>query len=178
MEKMKLYHTSNVIIETPDIKRGRENADFGQGFYLTTDYEFCKRWILQDAYINEYELELDDLHVIRFERDQQWFDYIFNNRRKNDKIHADVIIGPIANDTIYETYGVLSSGFIQPSDAAKLLQVGPQYTQVAIKSSKARKKLKWIKADFVPADDGMKNLRFKEEETYQKQLSEAMEEIG
>ncbi len=177
MEKMKLYHTSSVIIEDPDIKHGRENADFGQGFYLTTDYEFCKRWILQDAYINEYELLLDDLDIVRFDRSQQWFDYIYNNRRRNDTIVADVIIGPIANDTIYETYGVLSSGFIQSADAAKLLQVGPEYVQVAIKTDKAKAKLRWINAEFVPADDNMKRIRMQEEEAYQRLLSEAMANI-
>ena len=177
MEKMNLYHTSNMIIENPDIKRGRENADFGQGFYLTSDYEFCKRWILQDAYINVYELDIEGLDVVRFERDQKWFDYIFNNRRKNDKISADVIIGPIANDTIYETYGVLSSGFIESDDAAKLLQVGPEYIQIAIKTDKAKAKLRWLRAEFVPTDDNMKRIRMQEEEAYQKSLSEAMENI-
>lgn len=177
MEKMNLYHTSSVIIEDPDIKHGRENADFGQGFYLTTDYEFCKRWILQDAYINVYELDIEELDVVRFERNQKWFDYIFNNRRKNDKINADVIIGPIANDTIYETYGVLSSGFIESDDAAKLLQVGPEYIQIAIKTDKARSKLRWLRAEFVPADDNMKRIRMQEEEAYQRLLSEAMANI-
>ena len=90
---------------------------------------------------------------------------------------SSVIIGPIANDTIYETYGVLSSGFIQSADAAKLLQVGPEYVQVAIKTDKAKAKLRWINAEFVPADDNMKQLRMLEEESYQKSLSEAMEKI-
>jgi hypothetical protein len=34
---MKLYHGSNVSIETIDLKRGRKGKDFGQGFYLSAD---------------------------------------------------------------------------------------------------------------------------------------------
>ena len=41
---MKLYHTGREEIREPDIRRGRRNADFGQGFYLTPDREFARRW--------------------------------------------------------------------------------------------------------------------------------------
>ena len=54
---MKLYHTSNVEIRVPDIYRGRKNADFGQGFYLSLDWEFSCRWAGKDNIVNEYELD-------------------------------------------------------------------------------------------------------------------------
>ena len=41
---MRLYHTSDREIRNPDLPRGRKNADFGQGFYLTPDREFTYRW--------------------------------------------------------------------------------------------------------------------------------------
>ena len=34
-ERMTLYHTSYQIIREPDVRYGRKNADFGQGFYLS-----------------------------------------------------------------------------------------------------------------------------------------------
>ena len=40
---MILYHTSDQVIQHPDIRYGRKNADFGQGFYLTPDREFTHR---------------------------------------------------------------------------------------------------------------------------------------
>ena len=40
---MKLYHTGTVEIPVPDIRHGRVNADFGQGFYLTPDADFIYR---------------------------------------------------------------------------------------------------------------------------------------
>ncbi|MBQ9562757.1 MAG: DUF3990 domain-containing protein [Lachnospiraceae bacterium] len=41
---LELFHTGYQIIERPDIHAGRTNADFGQGFYLSDDEEFSKRW--------------------------------------------------------------------------------------------------------------------------------------
>lgn len=38
---MKLYHGSNMAIKNPKIFPA---VDFGNGFYLTSDYEQAKRW--------------------------------------------------------------------------------------------------------------------------------------
>ena len=61
-----------------------------------------------------------------------------------DGIEADIIISPIANDTIFDTLGIISSGFLKPDDAIKLLMIGPEYTQVALKTEKAAGQLRWI----------------------------------
>mgnify|MGYP002856729257 CR=1 FL=1 len=39
---MKLFHTSKEIRKKPDIYRGRKNADFVQGFYLSPQIEFVR----------------------------------------------------------------------------------------------------------------------------------------
>lgn len=41
---MILYHTSYQEIRLPDVHFGRTNADFGQGFYLSDNEEFSRRW--------------------------------------------------------------------------------------------------------------------------------------
>ena len=143
---MKLYHTGSVEIPHPDIRRGRANADFGPGFYLTPDADFTYRWAGRDAVVNEYTLDLTGLRVHRFGRDAAWFDYIFQNRRARDTVDADVIIGPIANDTIFETFGIISSGLLDPDDALALLQIGPEYTQVAVKTERTAAQLRWTGA--------------------------------
>lgn len=172
---MKLYHTSNEEIREPDIHRGRKNADFGQGFYLTPDLEFTYRWAGEDAVINEYELEEAGLNIHRFERDEEWFEYIFRNRRVIDGLTADVIIGPIANDTIFDTFGIISSGFLKTKDAMKLLMVGPEYTQVAIKSKKAADRLRWIRSEKCTRINA--ELRKAEQEEYAVAFAEVMQQI-
>jgi len=172
---MKLYHVSDIEIKDPDIRRGRKNADFGQGFYLTPDLEFARKWATGDAVLNEYELETEGLFLKEFKIDATWFDYIYNNRHLKDGLEADVVIGPIANDTIFDTLGIISSGFLDPNDALKLLLVGPCYTQVAIKSDKARAQLKFIKSCKVEKQES--GAKEKEEAEYQEEFAKAMEEL-
>ena len=159
---MKLYHTGTVEIPVPDIRHGRVNADFGQGFYLTPDADFTYRWSRKDAVVNEYELDLTGLAVHQFVRNAAWFDYIFHNRRARDALEADVVIGPIANDTIFDTFGIISSGFLEPEDALELLKIGPEYTQVAVKTEKAVAQLRWMGARVV-ADVEARREALKEE---------------
>ena len=82
---MKLYHTGFTIIDKPDVHYGRANADFGQGFYVTDDYEFACRWAKERRdmipIVNEYECDFTGLKVHEFERTHEWFNYIFKNRR-------------------------------------------------------------------------------------------------
>ena len=144
---MKLFHTGKMEIRDPDVGHGRKNADFGPGFYLTPDMDFAYRWAGANAVVNEYELDEEGLRIHRFRRDEDWFHYIFHNRRAEDSLSADVVIGPIANDTIFETLGIISSGFLKPSDAMKMLMIGPEYTQVALKTEKAVRQLRWLRAE-------------------------------
>ena len=175
---MKLYHTSSVVIRDPDIYLGRKNADFGQGFYLTPDLDFARRWAFADIRritnpeTNVYELDESGLLLQRLERDEQWYRYIFQNRRSCDEWNADVVIGPIANDTIFDTLGIITSGFLDPSEALKLLMIGPEYVQVAVKTEKAVSQLRWTGSERVERFDE-KQLK-EEQREYQRQFAEAM----
>ncbi len=150
---MILYHTSNREIRQPDIHHGRKNADFGWGFYLTPDREFTYRWARRNAVVNTYEFNETGLEIRRFERSTEWFEYIFHNRRLQDGLAADVIVGPIANDTIFDTLGVITSGYLKPEDALRLLMIGPEYTQVALKTEKAAARLRWLRAERIERPD-------------------------
>ncbi|MCR4657282.1 MAG: DUF3990 domain-containing protein [Lachnospiraceae bacterium] len=169
---MILFHTSDREIKNPDIHHGRKNADFGWGFYLTPDRDFTYRWARENAVVNTYEFDETGLLVHRFSRSTEWFEYIFYNRRLNDSLTADVIIGPIANDTIFDTLGVISSGYLRPKEALQLLMIGPEYIQVAIKSEKAVKQLKWIKSERIDRVDA--EIQKAEQEAYQKRFAEEM----
>lgn len=174
-DRLTLFHTSNIEIRVPDLYRGRKNADFGQGFYLTPDKEFTYRWAGENAVVNKYELDLTGLKVHRFTRNEDWFQYIYQNRRVKDTIEADVIIGPIANDTIFDTFGIISSGYLKPEEAMKLLMIGPEYTQVTIKTQEALKQLTWIRSERIEKlEPGQKKA---EEEAYQAAFAEVMQEM-
>ena len=150
---MILYHTGNREIKKPDIHFGRKNADFGWGFYLTPDRNFTYRWARDNAVVNEYDLDESGLEIRTFSRDTKWFQYDFHNRRGQDTLTADAVIGPIVNDTIFDTLGVINSGYLKPEDALKLLMIGPEYTQVALKTEKASQHLRWIHSERIQRVD-------------------------
>ena len=173
MNKLRLYHSSNVIIEEPDIKHGRTNADFGQGFYLSKELDFSYKWSNRNSYINVYDLIFDDLKIKEFERNEEWFNYIRNNRINNDIYKDyDVIIGPISNDTIYDTYGILTSNLLSINKVLEILLLGNCYTQVVIKSEKALNNLKYIENFLISEDifEKYRNEVKKEEKEFHKQF--------
>ena len=173
---MLLYHTSDREIKNPDIHHGRKNADFGWGFYLTPDKDFTYRWAGSNAVVNVYEFDEKDLDVHIFKRDAAWFEYIFNNRRANDGMTVDVVMGPIANDTIFDTFGIISSGYLKPKEALHMLEIGPEYMQVAIKTERAAKQLRFIKSEKIERinADALK----KEQDDYQKAFTQRFEKIS
>lgn len=182
---MPLYHTSHQIIEKPDVRIGRANADFGQGFYLTADEAFAARWARmrkgEATYINVYELDCDGLAVKRLGRDEEWFSYIFANRagRPDGLPDTDVIVGPIANDTIYDTFGIFTSGLIDPARALELLRIGPAYEQIAVKTEMAAGKLAWVSARELSIDEvaGYRAIVTQEEAAFHEALAKAIEAL-
>ena len=179
---MLLYHTGFQEIRDPDLHYGRKNADFGQGFYLTSNLAFAQRWTKerknQPAVLNTYELDLTDLTVHRFLRGTAWYDYIFNNRAgKPDPLSADVVIGPIANDILYDTLGILTSGFLKKENALQLLTIGPEFEQIAIKTEKAKEHLQWKTARIIGSEEirTYRETMEKEQEEYLSAFAEKME---
>ena len=72
-----------------------------------------------------------------------------------------------------------TSGLLKDEDAIKLLQIGPQYTQIVLKTERAVKNLRWISAEVLSAGEIIKyrEIVTAEEEAYQKLFSEEMERL-
>lgn len=98
----------------PNPYHGRKNADMGQGFYLSPDEDFSLLWAKEGWHINVYEFHDDGLMKETLEIGEKWFDAIFQNRNYAHDIYAgaDLIIAPIANDTLFDLVGILTSGFV------------------------------------------------------------------
>ena len=182
---MTLFHTGFSKIPVPDLQIGRKNADFGQGFYLSPDEAFSRRWARtrrgETTWLNTYELSLDALAVKRFSRNAEWFDYIFKNRAGYpDALAAhDVIIGPIANDTLYDTWGIITSGMLRREQAVELLMIGPEYEQVVLKSEKAAERLRFRGAAILDEDAVAETRAIvaAEQEEYQRQFVQLLEKV-
>ncbi|WP_029230911.1 DUF3990 domain-containing protein [Butyrivibrio sp. VCB2006] len=180
-----LYHASYEIIEHPDVHYGRKNADFGQGFYTTDSLDFARKWVREspgkDIIISRYSLDESSLKIKRFERNTEWFNYIFSNRRVKPDAYAeyDLIMGPVANDTIYETFGIITSGYLSDEEAMKLLLIGPMSQQIVLKSMKATDNLKFISHEVLSKELIREASRqhAKDGEIYQSEFAKVMESL-
>lgn len=124
---MKLYHGSNVEIESIDLARGRRGKDFGKGFYANPDYmqavEFCSSVIRREGVgvptvtsFDFNESALNVLNVMRFDGySKEWAEFILLNRNNTSDVPAhdyDIVVGPIADDGVGTQIRRLSRGFI------------------------------------------------------------------
>ena len=112
---MILYHGTNTEFDKIDLQKSKPNTDFGRGFYLSDNY--AQAFSMAETKMEQLEtgspivmaFEVDDrlfnlLHILRFETyDEEWAKFILLNRNNPQKTNAhayDVVIGPIANDTV------------------------------------------------------------------------------
>lgn len=113
-----LYHGSNVEIEQIDLSYSKRGRDFGQGFYLNADrqqaFDMAVRTtrilMTGQPVVNAYEFDetlLDGhtgLNVKIFDNYcPEWAEFVLKNRnnRTDTLLHPfDIVVGPIANDTV------------------------------------------------------------------------------
>ena len=63
-----IYHGSKEIVQVPVFGGGREDNDYGVGFYCTEDIELAKEWAVTDekgGFLNCYKI--DEKDMIRFD---------------------------------------------------------------------------------------------------------------
>ena len=142
---MKLYHGSNVEIMEVDFAKCRPFKDFGVGFYTTVledqAWRMARRRVALEGTgvptVTVFEipddlLELNELRCRVFE-DQptiEWAVFIRNNRDRgfkdidseecNTDCKYDVVVGPVANDTV----GLLIRQFSRGTINAEYLKKG------------------------------------------------------
>lgn len=144
---MKVYHGSYAKIENPDLAHTRTNIDFGAGFYLTEDKGMAMKWAANKSVsiVNEYELNLEGLHVIRLGLTKQWLDFVAYNRGyegiKFNTEGIDVIIGPTADDKLFKTLDTYFDGLITDEQAIRYLNIAGFSNQIVLKTEKALSQL-------------------------------------
>ena len=105
---------------------------------------------------------------------------IHHGRKNADYLsEADVVVGPIANDTIFDTFGIITSGFLRSDEAIRLLLIGPKYEQTVIKSPRAAANLRWISSREISGEEiaRYRGIVEMEEMEYQKLFAKVMEEM-
>ena len=160
---MKLYHGSNVIVDHPEVAKGKPFKDFGRGFYLSDTIEqameMAERVVErigngQTPIVTTYEFDdsaMTDglLKVKRFEAyTEEWAEFVLRNRdRKTQQpFHDyDIVYGPIADDGVVRQMHRFEMGAITLKELLQELQYPPKITfQYFFGSEKALEKLKFL----------------------------------
>lgn len=121
---MKLYHGSNIVIDSINLAMCRPYKDFGKGFYLTDIKEQAEKMAVRVSKIyggfpvvNIFEIQ-DDFRKIEslkikdfgLETTEEWAKFVMNNRNRtftnlkdtlcNKNNKYDIVIGPVADDNM------------------------------------------------------------------------------
>lgn len=134
--------------------------DFGTGFYTTTNdmqaAEFAVKTFLRRKRrgrptVNIYDIDVSEarmkLDVLEFPKpDADWLRFVTRNRRegRDPSCKADLIIGPVANDDVFETVALFESGLISESEAIERFKVKELFDQVLFCNERALSLLAFV----------------------------------
>lgn len=159
---MKLYHGSTVAVRKPSLRPGRQNADFGKGFYTTSNLEQAVRWAhikkeredADRAVVSVYEfdetlLDNPDLNIRRFTgADEAWLLFV-TDCRKSRKHDFDLVQGPVANDKVFTTVNLFESGVLSAEAAILQLKAYKTYDQLSFHTARVIGALRFVEANEV-----------------------------
>lgn len=159
---IRLYHGSNVTIEQIDLSHSKRGKDFGQGFYLNANPDQAMEMAARTTrFLNEgkptlscFEFDEDEaikngLNIKIFpEYSEEWAEFVVMNRKNNSDVQAhpyDIVIGPIADDTVGVQIRRFIMGYLSASALVEELKFrGDHAVQYFFGSPKAVEHLKRI----------------------------------
>ena len=146
---MKLFHGSNVVVQTPKILSGLRALDFGAGFYLTSSRLQAQKWAgavarrrgTGEGIVNIYTLD-DNFHlvlrVLEFPTaNAGWLDFVVQNRKGQIVSSYDLVVGPVANDSTLPVIDDYMDGKYDKEEAVKRLMPQKLTDQYAFLTQKA-----------------------------------------
>ena len=164
---MIVYHGSDQIVEQPVFGAGKEDNDYGTGFYLTEDKDKANAWAVvngtENAYCNAYELPMEELNVLHLDDygvltwiaevtahrgviDEDTF-YIAEklvDMYKIDTAEYDVIIGYRADDSYIKVIDSFLKNQLTADEVERFFRKAELGEQVFIKSQRAFQSVKFI----------------------------------
>ena len=148
---MILYHGSNLIVSEPRLVIQNRFLDFGYGFYTTTNKlqaigfanKVTRRRREGTPTVSIYEIDeemaFSKCSVLQFDSpDESWLHFVSENRagRYSGKAY-DFIFGPVADDDVYTTFTLYTSGIISKEQTLEALKIRKLYNQLVLTTEKA-----------------------------------------
>lgn len=159
-----LYHGSNVEIEQIDLSLSRKGKDFGCGFYLNANSQQAMDMATRTAsrmrsgspIVSAFEFDdtllssQGDLNIKVFDDySVEWAEFVLMNRKNLSDTPAhpyDIVVGPIANDTVGVQIRRFIMGYISIEKLIEELKFNGNHTvQYFFGTEKAINLLKKVK---------------------------------
>ena len=151
---MKVYHGSDTVVQKPRILHSKRRMDFGSGFYTTQSRTQAEKWARSvrrrrdspEAFVTEFEYEeKPEMNVLIFDGPfAEWFDFIIRNRKGTFTHDYDIIIGPVADDSVYDTLFLFESGYITREEAIRKLNSAKLDGQILFHTDKSLECITYI----------------------------------
>lgn len=122
--KVIVYHGGTEELRCPLTAVGRDNLDFGKGFYVTDIKSQAEDWAVRKAAVrraapvlNQYLLDFDAMEGFSYKRfvtyNEEWLDFIIANRNgENPARFYDIIEGGVANDRVIDSIEAYMAGLM------------------------------------------------------------------
>ena len=148
--KYTIFHGGYTEIQKPGIMKGRYAKDFGTGFYCTELKEQAIRWArrFDTPIVSMYDYTQDPkLNTLLFsEMTDSWLDFIVQCRVGKDHRY-DVVIGPMANDQVYNYVADYINGVLTKEQFWVLAKFKHPTHQICFCSDKALERLTFIHSE-------------------------------
>ena len=151
---MKVYHGSDTVVQKPRIFHSKRRMDFGSGFYTTQSRTQAEKWARSvrrrrdspEAFVTEFDYEeKPEMNVLIFDGPfAEWFDFIIRNRKGTFTHDYDIIIGPVADDSVYDTLFLFESGYITREEAIRKLNSAKLDGQILFHTDKSLECITYI----------------------------------
>ena len=155
-----IFHGSEQVVEVPTFGLGRQNNDFGLGFYCTESEDLAKEWAvssLRNGFANRYTLDTEYLNVLNLNSPNytilNWIAVLVEHRLFSIKtpvarrakrylidnfgvnVNAyDLITGYRADDSYFDYAESFLNNGISVEQLAKAMRLGKLGEQIVLKS--------------------------------------------
>ena len=154
---MKMYHGTNIVIDTINLTKSRNRVDFGKGFYLTDKIRTAQRWAIRKVELEgvgiptilcyEINIVLFMLYGLKFPEDPNlaWLDFICNNRRNKPPESSQLeprhdynwVSGAIADDKVVDVVAEYLRNEITDKEAIYRARALPKTYQLSLHTAAA-----------------------------------------
>ena len=178
--KQRIYHGSAMEIPKPLLSKGKENNDYGRGFYCTSDIEMAREWACKGkappGFVNVYDLDMDELVLLDLSSSEysvlNWMAVLLSNRTFDLDTdiglevreylianfmppisEADVVIGYRADDSYFSYADSFVNNGLSLRRLNEALHLGLLGLQTALRSERAFGNLSYIGSEPVAWDE-------------------------